>query len=83
MRLCHNESNSHMREIRKKQFNLHSEQKLKFRELLRNSNNVNFRENDLYPTVAKGVPSEFRSTVWGSLIRNVHFITAVNYQHMC
>lgn len=79
MRLYAYESNDNFRNIRKKQFNLHSQQKLAFRELLRHQPAPDFTHPDLYPTLTHGVPSEFRALVWNSLIANPYNITSLFY----
>lgn len=83
MRLYAYETNETFRNIRKKQFNLHSQQKLAFRELFRHQPNPDFADPDLYPTLAQGIPSEFRHIVWPTLIPNPHNVTPLFYSTLC
>ena len=50
-------NNDIFRNIRKKQFNLHSQQKLIYRDMLRNKALIDFRKKEYYRIVVNGVPS--------------------------
>jgi hypothetical protein len=56
MRLYAIENNESYRDIRKKQFNLNSQQKLVFRELFRQQV-PDLKQRDYYLTLALGIPS--------------------------
>lgn len=78
MRLYAIENNESYRDIRKKQFNLNSQQKLVFRELFRQQV-PDLKQRDYYLTLALGIPSEFRSAVWPQLVSNHYDITPAYY----
>ena len=73
-------NNDIFRNIRKKQFNLHSQQKLIYRDMLRNKALIDFKKKEYYRIVVNGVPSEYRKQVWASLVQNVYEITEEGYE---
>ena len=60
--------NVKLRDLKKRRYELHAEQKASFKKLFESNIQIMFKDQQIISIISKGVPSIYRAKIWPKLI---------------